>query len=173
MKDGKHSKRKTHLFFLFFVVLLLSSFPSASAETGLEAGEVHIPVFLIIVGLAVLLFLGGLTFDESGFLILGSMVLFFMAGFIIQSGSLYVHNGDTYTVYGNNFSYENGTPTYHWDYDGTTIPNKIEDAVYPFHEVKEYEAWTGRNAFLVGWLLMILSFIVFALTLYYLGTGED
>jgi hypothetical protein len=155
--------------FLFFLVLLFS-FPFVSADVGnVQTGEVHLPIFLIIVGFGILLFLGGLTFDDSGLLIIASMVLFFIIGLIIQQGSLYLPNGNTYSVYGNDFSED------HWDsYNGTSeAPSQADREAFLFHEQKEYEAWDGNNNQLVGWLIMIVSALIFALTLFYLGTGDD
>ena len=48
-------------------------------------------------------------------------------------------NESSYNVYGNNFTYANGSPNYHWDYDGSTIPTKTVDSeVYLFHIEKSY-----------------------------------
>lgn len=162
---NKNIKRTIH--FAFIVLILFFSFPLVSADVGnLETGEVHLPVFLIIGSFAVLLFLGGLTFDDSGLMLIASMVLFFILGFIIQQGNLYLPTGEIDYSYGDNYD------NYHYDdYNGTLNPSMTD--LNLFHTIKEYDAWDGNNNQLVGWLIMIVSGLIFALTLFYLGTGDD
>lgn len=157
------------------VLLFILTTPLVSADVGLESGAIKLNKFLIIAGIGVFFLIAGLATDQSYF-ILGSMLFFFICGFIIQAGNLYLPNHEISYSYGNNFSYANGSPTYHWDYGDapqfTPAVQNTPDSVFLFHTEEEYEAWTGGNSHLIGWLIMVLSIVFFALTLFSLR-GDD
>lgn len=74
----------------------------------------------------------------------------------------------TYYRYGSNFSYPNGSSTYHWDYGDppTFLPN--EDVAYLFHTYDAYTYTTycyeqpnGSRAFLLGFTTVIIVFMLY------------
>lgn len=58
-------------------------------------------------------------------------------------------NNYTYNshIYGNNFTYPNGTATYHWDYAGSGVPPTADEGVFLFHlwEEKDFEVICYTN----------------------------
>lgn len=154
---------------ILLVVLTLLFSNIVSADTGLEGGAVKLNMFLIISGLMVFFFLIGLFVDDSGFLFLVGCVLLFIMGFIIQAGNLYLPNGGELYEYGNNFT------DYHWDnYTTDDFPTftPADQKAYLFHTYGVFEPWDGNNSHLIGWLIMIVSVVLFALSLYNLSEGE-
>jgi len=151
--------------FLFFV-------PSVSAvdETPLTSQPLMFPVFILIAGITLFCLLIGLGADIPFFSILG-FFLVFVIGFSIQGGNLYLPTGETYYSYGNNFTYANGTPTYHWDYG--EVPNKVELEIILFHEGKEYEAWNTGNYHEIGWFFMIIGLFATLFNVFYVFGGRD
>lgn len=69
----------------------------------------------------------------------GVFVLIGKAGFdSTQTCELVNNYTDTVHMYGNNFTYENGTATYHWDYAASGVPPTADKGVFLFHK-KEYK----------------------------------
>ena len=65
---------------------------------------------------------------------------------------------DNQHVYGNNFTYSNGTATYHWDYSASGIPPTADKGVFLFH-IKSYEnkIYTNFDADTSGSILDLFS----------------
>lgn len=75
---------------------------------------------------------------------------------------------DQQHVYGNNFSYSNGTATYHWDYAASGIPPTADKGVFLFH-IKEYKYYdvvcfesdpnkTGNTFYVLTlWIVRLIS----------------
>ena len=172
----KATKKDSPRYFLFFsfLALLFIFLPLVTAiDTyygGVPSDGITLTKF-IIMGVFVLFFLiVGLTSDVSYF-ILASMVILFIMGVIMQGGNLYVPKG-TYYMYGNNFTLENGTTTYHWDYGVTPEYAKQDNVAVLYHERTEYSQWEGEYSHLFGWLIMVISTVFFALTLYGLRSDD-
>jgi len=110
---------------------------------NLQSGLVVMPVFLILAALALLLFVGGYLADAPFLAVIG-LFLWFLCGFIIEAGNLGVVAGETATI------------------DGNTTVTTID-----------YEGWEGANHHLVGWGLMVVSIVMFALLMFSLGGEYD
>jgi hypothetical protein len=143
---------------LFFSLLLANTFflflPNiVSAEIGIE-NEATFPLklFLTIAGLTALLFLLGFSQDVPFFTLAGTTLMFFL-GFIIINGSL---------------AYNDGTTTENYNYDLVNGSYEVVSKdVTPI-----YTNWDNKNSKLIGWLMMFISAVLFALTLYTLR-GDD
>ena len=153
---------------LLLIPLLFFSFPFVSAA-GLESGAVYLNTFILI-GVFCLFFLfAGFSFEQS-FLVIIATVLLFTMGFIINAGNLYIPNGETYYVYGNNFT------DYHWDnYTPDDYPSFVpaDKQAYLFHDQKVYEPWVGNNNHLIGWLIMFAAVVLFTLALINSSGGDE
>ncbi len=102
-----------------------------------------------------LLFVAGFAFEQS-FLIIVATVFMFMCGFIINAGNLYLPTG-------------NINESLSYNYNESLNISQHSDTYIE----KEYEAWDGNNNHLVGWTIMFLSVILFALALMNSGGGDD
>lgn len=124
--------------------LFLFLIPSVSAANPFVSTTVIMPVFLIILFLGLLMALIGFGSDYHYIALVGFVFLFF-TGFIVEGGHLGVKTGETQV------------------YDYTTNTTTITDT---------YAGWTGANYHLIGWSMMIVSGLMFGLTLF-LGGDAD
>lgn len=72
----------------------------------------------------------------------GIFILLGKASFDADQSCELVHNYTKMNYqYGNNFTYENGSATYHWDYDASGVPPTTDKGVFLFHiyEYKDYD----------------------------------
>ena len=153
---------------LLLIPLLFFSFPFVSAS-GLETGAVYLPTFILIGVFSLLFFIAGFSFEQSFLIIIGTVLLFVM-GFVVNAGNLYLPTGETYFVYGNNFT------DYHWDnYTPDDYPSFVpaDKQAFLFSEEKVYEPWSGNNNHLIGWLIMFAAVVLFALALINSGGGDE
>ena len=144
--DAKRTRTRTHTRLLFLVLLATFLFllPAVSADVGgLQTGSVKMPVFVVLVSFALILLVGGFVFGQ-GFLVIAGCVVFFICGFVINNGDLSYSTGSTVTTAG----------------AVTTI-------------TQTFTAWDGENSHLVGWLLMVVSLVLFAIALLNSGGGDE
>ena len=120
------------------IFLFLSLFLTpvlVSADTGLASGVVPLPVFIII---SVIGLISAATGMITGSSLLGTFgfLIIFIGGFIIQGGDLGI-----------------STTTNITEVASSTIVTKI------------YDGWDGANHHLIGWGVMVVSMVMWALVM--------
>lgn len=146
---------------VLFFLLSFTPLVLGANVTGYEtpADGVKLNLYLLILGLAFgFIFLGGFT--GSPLLATAGLVALLFASFIMLEGQVLIPSGDNYKVYGNNFSLNNGSPTYHWDYGDPPTYNPSDKTALLFHEREEFEAWDDNNSAFLGFVMIIVTIIL-------------
>jgi formate hydrogenlyase subunit 3/multisubunit Na+/H+ antiporter MnhD subunit len=101
-----------------------------------------------------------------------SIVFFGLAGvysFDITQTFCEIQTNDIYEtyIYGNNFSYSNGSATYHWDYEASGIPPTADKGVFLFHKRMYYnnEIICNDEHYVYDGLGMFFSILAFLIIL--------
>ena len=125
-------------------------------------------MFFVFLALGLVLTIAGFFLDIPLLNLTGTIIVFILGLNLLTNGLEYkVGEYETYQ-YGNNFTSDNGSATYHWDYDASGVPHDADDAVFLFHRNvnDEYEFYddAGTNRF--GWFLLTLGSLAFALSMF-------
>lgn len=113
-------------------------------------------IYLGLLLLALIFIWTGFKIDNP-VLEIGGFFFLFVLGLVLMNGNVEYKTGyfnDQQHVYGNNFTYDNGSATYHWDYDASGVPPTVDKGVFLFH-IKEYkeDVYTKFDADTSGELL--------------------
>jgi hypothetical protein len=125
-------------------------------------------IFLILLGLSLFFIVLGFSINESTFQIVGFAFLFLLSSTIVAPGNIEYSTGNyEYYVYGNNFTYANGSATYHWDYAASGVPPTTDKGVFLFHRSNSitYEKADSSTVKWFGTWLSIISGLGVALSI--------
>lgn len=127
-------------------------------------------LFIVFIAIALISSIVGFTLDIPIFTFVGTILLFFLGLGMLTNGIDYKSGEYEYYQYGNNFTYSNGSATYHWDYDASGIPPTADKGVFLFHRGIEYqyENYDDASHNRMGWFIMMLGILGFILGLFML-----
>lgn len=125
-------------------------------------------MFFVFLALGLVLTLSGFFLDIPLLNLTGTIIIFILGLNLLTNGLEYKVGESEVYQYGNNFTYANGSATYHWDYDASGVPPTTDKGIYLFHRkvnaTYEYYDDAGTNRF--GWFLLTLGSLAFALSMF-------
>lgn len=125
-------------------------------------------LFFSFLAVALILTIAGFVLDISILNLTGTIFIFLLGITLLTTGLSYKSGEEIYYQYGNNFTYPNGTATYHWDYDASGIPPTADNGVFLFHTNAEdiYSNYDDASENRFGWFLLTLGSLGFILSMF-------